>query len=107
MTLRPPEDRAITTLYIGGLQPGTKEREVRDKFYVHGEIRSIRMVPRQSCAFVTFVNRENAEEAATKLYRILEIGGKKANLMWGRPQASGGATAGEGAASSSSSAGAP
>merc|ERR1712039_175987 len=54
--------------------------------YVFGEIRSIRMVPKQSCAFVTFVSREVAEEAASKLYRLLQVKGKKVNVMWGRPQ---------------------
>jgi pre-mRNA-splicing factor RBM22/SLT11 len=87
LTLESPEDKSITTLYLGGLPPGTKEREVRDKFYVHGELRSIKMVPKQSCSFVTFVKREAAEEAAKTLHRILEINGKKVNLMWGRPQA--------------------
>lgn len=86
LTLQPPEDKSITTLYVGGLDSGIKERDVRDQFYVFGEIRSIRMVPKQSCAFVTFVSREAAEEAASKLYRILEIKGTRANLMWGRPQ---------------------
>lgn len=87
MTLQPPEDRAITTLYLGGMPAGVKEKEVREHFTVHGDIRSIRMVPKQSCAFVTFVERKAAEEAASKLYKILEIKGKRVNLMWGRPQA--------------------
>merc|ERR1712187_272358 len=60
--------------------------DIRDQFYVFGEIRSIRMVPKQCCAFVTFVSREVAEEAASKLYRLLQIKGKKVNVMWGRPQ---------------------
>merc|ERR1719499_2551220 len=87
MTLTPPEDKAITTLYIGGLDAGTMEKDIRDKFYIFGEVRSIRMVPRQCCAFVTFVKREAAEEAASKLHRILNLKGKRVNLMWGRPQA--------------------
>jgi pre-mRNA-splicing factor RBM22/SLT11 len=86
MTLKPPEDKSITTMYIGGLESGVTDRDVRDKFYVFGEIRSIKVVPKQSCAFVTFVKREDAEEAATKLYRNLELKGKRANVMWGRPQ---------------------
>jgi len=86
MTLLPPEDKAVTTLYLGGLEPSAKERDVRDKFYVFGEIRSIRMVPRQCCAFVTFVQREAAEEAARQLHRVLDIRGKRVNLMWGRPE---------------------
>jgi len=85
MTLIPPEDKAITTLYIGGLEPGISEKDVRDQFYVHGELRSIRMVPKQCCAFVTFVTREGAEEAASKLHRVIEIKGKRLSLMWGRP----------------------
>merc|ERR1719497_94664 len=104
MTLVPPEDKSITTLYLGGLDPSVKQKDIRDKFYVFGEIRSIKMVPKQCCAFVTFVKRENAEEAASKLYRVLEINGKRANLMWGRPQATQQAAA---AASSSSGAGIP
>jgi len=105
MTLQPPEDRAVTTLYLGGLLPGIKERDVRDKFYVFGEIRSIRMVPRQCCAFVTFVKRDEAEEAASKLYRVLEINGKRVNLTWGRPQANQAQVAGGEASSSSSATG--
>jgi pre-mRNA-splicing factor RBM22/SLT11 len=86
MTLKPPEDKAITTMYVGGLAPGVTDKDVRDQFYIYGEIRSVKVVPKQSCAFVTFVSRESAEDAAAKLYRTLEIKGKRANLMWGRPQ---------------------
>merc|ERR1719498_393250 len=86
LTLLPPEDKSITTLYLGGLEPSVTEKDVRDKFYVHGEIRSIRMVKKQCCAFVTYVKREECEVAASKLHRLLEIKGKKAHLMWGRPQ---------------------
>jgi len=88
MTLLPPEDKSVTTLYLGGLESGMSEKDIRDKFYVFGEIRSLRMVPRQCCAFVTFVQREVAEEAASQLHRILEIKGKRVHLMWGRPQVS-------------------
>lgn len=86
LTLLPPEDKTITTLYIGGLEPSVTDKDVRDKFYVHGEIRSIRMSRKQCCAFVTFVKREEAEVAANALHRILELKGKKVHVMWGRPQ---------------------
>merc|ERR1712187_290520 len=46
------------------------------------------MVKKQCCSFVTFVEREAAEAAATKLHRILELKGKKVHVMWGRPQQS-------------------
>lgn len=86
LTLLPPEDKSICTLYLGGLEPSATEKDIRDKFYVHGEIRSIRISKKQSCAFVTYMNREDAEVAAKQLYRIIELKGKKAHLMWGRPQ---------------------
>lgn len=82
----PPEDKSITTLYLGGLPAGTKEKEIRNQFYVFGEIRSIRMAPKQSCAFVTFVKREVAEQAAKNTHKILKINGNKVHVTWGRPQ---------------------
>jgi len=86
LTLMPPEDKSVCTLYLGGLEPSVTEKDIRDKFYVHGEIRSIRISKKQSCAFVTYVKREEAEVAAKQLYRNLELKGKKTHLMWGRPQ---------------------
>uniref|UniRef100_A0A7S0ANN7 Pre-mRNA-splicing factor RBM22 n=1 Tax=Pyrodinium bahamense TaxID=73915 RepID=A0A7S0ANN7_9DINO len=105
MTLLPPEDKSITTLYLGGLEYSVREKDVRDKFFVFGEIRSIRMVPRQCCAFVTFVKREAAEEAASQLHRVLELKGRRVNLLWGRPQAARPGLPSAGAASGSSAAG--
>jgi pre-mRNA-splicing factor RBM22/SLT11 len=86
LTLMPPEDKSITTLYLGGLEPGVTEKDVRDKFYVHGEIRSLRMVKKQCCAFITYVKREEAEVAASQLHKNLELKGKRVNVMWGKPQ---------------------
>lgn len=106
LTLQTPGDKSITTLYLGGLPAGTKEKDVRDKFYVFGEIRSIRMAPRQACAYVTFVSREVAEDAASKTHRILEINGKKVHVSWGRPQASQKELASQQAAAASSGGGA-
>jgi len=106
-TLLPPEDKSITTIYVGGLEAGTKEKDVRDQFYVFGEIRSIKMVPKQSCCFVTFKVREVAEEAAAKLYRILQIKNKKVNIMWGKPQKTVQAAAAEAAEAGSAEPGMP
>jgi len=86
LTLMPPEDKSITTLYLGGLPAGVKEKDVRNQLYVYGEIRSIKMAPKQSCAFVTFVKREVAEEAAKATHKILTINEKRINVTWGRPQ---------------------
>ena len=42
--LVPPEDAAITTLYIGGLTPVISEDDIRDQFYGYGELQSVKKV---------------------------------------------------------------
>lgn len=37
--LPPPEDRTVTTLYIGNLPENILEEELRGHFYQYGEIR--------------------------------------------------------------------
>lgn len=66
--LTPPEDRTITTLYVGGLTEGMTEQDLRDHFYQFGELRSVSVHAKQSCAFVQFTSREAAERAAEKSY---------------------------------------
>ncbi|XP_030964213.1 zinc finger CCCH domain-containing protein 49-like [Quercus lobata] len=86
-SLEPPEDESIRTLYVGGLNERVTEQDLRDNFYAHGEIESIRMVPLRACAFVTYTTREGAEKAAEELSNKLVIKGLRLKLMWGRPQA--------------------
>ena len=45
--LDPPEDRMITTLYVGGLDPSTAENDIRSAFYSYGEMRSVTLVQKQ------------------------------------------------------------
>eukprot|EP01068_Selenidium_serpulae_P011826 Selendium_serpulae@DN5730_c0_g1_i1.p2 len=87
--LQPPEDKRVTTLYLGGLSAETGENDIRDQFYSFGEIRSIKMIPRQGCSFVTFTTRESAEAAAEKLHKNLIINDQKIKLLWGRPNTAG------------------
>ncbi|KAG2670023.1 hypothetical protein I3843_14G063500 [Carya illinoinensis] len=86
-SLEAPEDESIKTLYVGGLNERVTEQDLRDNFYAHGEIESIRMVPQRACAFVTYTTREGAEKAAEELSNKLVIKGLRLKLMWGRPQA--------------------
>lgn len=85
-SLEPPEDESIKTLYVGGLDARVNEQDLRDNFYAHGEIESIRMVLQRACAFVTYTTREGAEKAAEELSNKLVIKGLRLKLMWGRPQ---------------------
>jgi len=100
-TLKPPDDKAITTLFLGGLSMEMTENDIRDQFYAFGEIRSIKMIPRQGCAFVTFTSRESAESAAAKLHKNLYVKGQKLRLLWGRPNTSGGGSQSMGGPSAS------
>ncbi|KAK9069628.1 hypothetical protein SSX86_011532 [Deinandra increscens subsp. villosa] len=86
--LEPPDDESIRTLYVGGLDARISEQDLRDEFYSHGEIESIKMVFQKACAFVTYTTRQGAEKAAEELSNKLVIKGLRLKLMWGRPQVS-------------------
>ncbi|KRT78378.1 RNA binding protein, partial [Oryctes borbonicus] len=83
--LPPPEDRTITTLYIGNIGILT-EQDLRDHFYQYGEIRSLSIVPKQQCAFVQYTTRAAAETAAEKTFNKLILGGRRLTIKWGRSQ---------------------
>ncbi|KAF5727349.1 zinc finger CCCH domain-containing protein 40-like [Tripterygium wilfordii] len=86
-SLEPPEDESIRTLYVGGLDARITEQDLRDNFYAHGEIESVKIVIQRACAFVTYTTREGAEKAAEELSNKLVIKGLRLKLMWGKPQA--------------------
>ncbi|XP_044728118.1 pre-mRNA-splicing factor RBM22 [Chrysoperla carnea] len=83
--LPPPEDKSITTLYIGNVGDLT-EQDLRDYFYQYGEIRTVSLVPRQQCAFIQYTTRSAAELAAEKTFNKLVIGGRRLAIKWGRSQ---------------------
>lgn len=86
-TLEPPEDKNITTLYVGNLSENITEPDIRDNFYQYGEIRSIALVPRQQCAFVQYTKRAAAELAAEKTFNKLVLHGRKLTIKWAHSQA--------------------
>jgi len=85
-SLEVPEDESIKTLYVGGLDARVTEQDLRDNFYPHGEIESVKLVIQRACGFVTYTTREAAEKAAEELSNKLVIKGLRLKLMWGRPQ---------------------
>ncbi|KAK2174878.1 hypothetical protein NP493_770g02020 [Ridgeia piscesae] len=85
--LDPPEDKSITTLYVGNLGDNVTEKDLKDHFYQFGEIRSITVVGRQQCAFVQFTKRTSAEGAVEKSFDKLIMNGRRLNIKWGRSQA--------------------
>ncbi|XDV37764.1 hypothetical protein PO909_007319 [Leuciscus waleckii] len=91
-----PEDKSITTLYIGGLGENLTDSELRNHFYQFGEIRTITLVERQQCAFVQFATRQGAELAVEKSFNKLIINGLRLVVKWGRAQAARGQEATDG-----------
>nr|CAH8873116.1 unnamed protein product [Trichobilharzia regenti] len=85
--LTPPEDRTITTLYIGGIPEGMTEKDLRDHFYQFGELRSVNLHAKQRCAFIQFTTRSAAERAAERTYDRLILGGHRLTVNWGKSPA--------------------
>ncbi|XP_004926745.1 pre-mRNA-splicing factor RBM22 [Bombyx mandarina] len=84
--LPPPEDKTVTTLYVGNLPDNVTEDELRGHFYQYGEIRCLTLVPRAQCAFVQYTSRNAAEHAAEKTFNRLVIFGKRLTIKWGKSQ---------------------
>ncbi|CAG0903946.1 unnamed protein product [Darwinula stevensoni] len=85
--LEPPDDKSITTLYVGNLGENTTEEMLRDEFYQYGELRMVTVVAKQGCGFVTYTSREAAELAAESTFNKLIIQGRRLTIKWGKSQA--------------------
>lgn len=85
--LTPPEDRTITTLYIGGVPDGLTDSDLRNHFYQFGELRSVNVHPKQHCAFIQFATRNAAERAAERSYDRLILSGHRLTVNWGKSPA--------------------
>ncbi|KAL5718625.1 hypothetical protein ACHQM5_011507 [Ranunculus cassubicifolius] len=85
-SLAPPEDESIRTLYVGGINNVIHEQDLKDRFYAHGEIESVRIVHQHACAFVTYTTRQAAENAAEVLSNKLVVKGVRLKLSWGKSQ---------------------
>lgn len=86
-TLEVPEDKTITTLYVGNIGEHVTETDIRDNFYQFGEIRTVTIVPRQQCGFVQYTKRAAAELAAEKTFNKLVMGGRRLTIKWAHSQA--------------------
>ena len=84
--VKPPEDRSITTLFVGGVGDEVSESDIRGAMYVYGELKSVKKIPSRNCAFVTFRNRKDAEEAMLKLGNKLVLHGASMSILWGNPR---------------------
>lgn len=81
-----PEDKSITTLFIGNLSEQITSDDLHDYFYQFGEIRSINVVARSLYAFVQFTTRSAAEKAIEMSFQKLNIKDQRLTVRWGKSQ---------------------
>ncbi|KAG8738721.1 Pre-mRNA-splicing factor slt11 [Ceratobasidium sp. 414] len=108
--LQPPEDQAITSLFITSLPATATEASVRTSllstipFIPPAAVKSVVHVEKSRCAFVNFRERKDAEQAAEAWANGVEVDGTKVNVKWGRSRGAA-ATNSEGASGSGSASG--
>ena len=85
--LPPPDDPAITTLWIGHIDDELNEQDLQDVFYAYGKVVNIHMARPSRCAFVEYSLRSEAEHAASQLYNALMVKGRALTLSWAKPRA--------------------
>ncbi|ANB14106.1 Ecm2p [Sugiyamaella lignohabitans] len=84
----PPKDAAITSLFLMGVEDDLPEYKIRNHFQAYGPIKTLVLVHRARCAFITYEKRAHAETAAASLASSagrLVINGCKLKAVWGRP----------------------
>uniref|UniRef100_A0A6B2L7P4 Pre-mRNA-splicing factor RBM22 n=1 Tax=Arcella intermedia TaxID=1963864 RepID=A0A6B2L7P4_9EUKA len=81
-----PDDTDIKTIYVGNCDKRITEQDLKDHFYYFGEIKSIKLVPAQHCAFVEFTTRDACEAAVQKLFNRLIVNGVFLKIAWAKPQ---------------------
>jgi len=68
-------------LWIGGVLPNLREDQIRAEFLQFGALESVRIVPHKNCAFVNFLNIDNAATARTHMNgRVVPVLGGPAAL---------------------------
>lgn len=80
----PPNDPSITTIWVSGFDQHTTELDLQRVFVKYGELSNIHMVLAKRCAFVTFAQRVNAEDAMQKLHGSCVVNGQSLQLDWGK-----------------------
>lgn len=75
-------DSSNTTIFVGGLDPGVTDEDLRQPFLQYGEIVSVKIPSGKGCGFVQFANRNNADAALQKLNGTV-IGKQTVRLSWG------------------------
>jgi pre-mRNA-splicing factor RBM22/SLT11 len=95
----PPEDKSVTSLFIGGLTEAVTEQVVRAIFGKHvAGLSSVRILGDRGIAFVDFATREHAEAAIADKHGRLEVADAILSINWAK-----GSTGGKRSSSSNGS----
>lgn len=104
--LQPPEDRTITTLFLGGVPLDAGESDIRAALTPFGPITFVKLLSEKMSAIVTFADRASAEEAVSRLHNCLRLCDVPIRVAWGKKKApaagSDGSGVGNGAGAASS-----
>ncbi|WPH02001.1 pre-mRNA-splicing factor slt11 like protein [Acrodontium crateriforme] len=82
----PPADKNITSLFITGVEDDMPEHEIRTHFQSFGALRSLVCSHRSHCAFVNYMDRAGAENAAAACQGRAVIKGVPLRVQWGKPK---------------------
>lgn len=82
----PPADPNVTSLFVTGVEDDLPEHEVRAFFTQFGQLRSLVCSHRSHCAFVNYVTRASAEDAARSCQGKAVVNGCPLRIRWGKPK---------------------
>lgn len=96
--MEPPSDPTIITLHLGNIDEGLTEDHIRAAVYPYGMCVGVHILRSSRCAFVDYIDRYAAEQAARLMHNNLTIEGRVISVNWAKPRSS--SSGGGGGASS-------
>lgn len=82
--LRPPVDKSVTSLFIGGVPPAVDRKQLLPFFLPYGEVRELVVDSQRLMAIATFRERAAAETACASLRGNLTVHGSRLRVSWAR-----------------------
>lgn len=81
----PPEDKNITTLFLGGVTDCTEE-QTKELLEQWGRIVRVKLIPDKHCGFVLYQAREGAEKCMLEMFNRCYINEQEIKLLWAKQQ---------------------
>lgn len=82
----PPQDRAIKSLFVLGVEDDLPEYKLREFFAKFGTLQSVICSHRAHCAYINYVKRTDAEVAADACHGRAVVAGCPLKVTWGKPK---------------------